>query len=191
KFILKPICENMKKFFKKHKFLLLTIFIFLFFMRDILLVNVVTPIRCEAWKGKEMETILTPNDWRILSRVDESLKGTKWVHYNTVYGEPEKDLFFIKNKDNYQPRMDFNSTMHSLISVNEKYPNLNLYYYVNPRTILGHDTFILYDQKLKRRILQYNLISGYYRLPFFGTINQVKCDDLGQDYFDLIESYLN
>ncbi|OZN25021.1 hypothetical protein CFY87_06720 [Actinobacillus seminis] len=143
------------------------------------------------WKGKEVEVFLTPQEWRSLSGVNESLKDTEWSSYSTIEGEPETDPFFIKNQGLYQSKMDFDNNRHSLISVNSKYPNLNFYAYLNPTTILGHNTYILYDQKLKSKILQYNRILGYYRMPFFGVIKRIECNDIGQGYFDLIENYLN
>ncbi|WP_236757374.1 hypothetical protein [Actinobacillus seminis] len=158
---------------------------------DWIAAEIITPFRCEMWKGKEVEVFLTPQEWRSLSGVNESLKDTEWSSYSTIEGEPETDPFFIKNQGLYQSKMDFDNNRHSLISVNSKYPNLNFYAYLNPTTILGHNTYILYDQKLKSKILQYNRILGYYRMPFFGVIKRIECNDIGQGYFDLIENYLN
>ncbi|HGO5810941.1 TPA: hypothetical protein ACK3JP_002399, partial [Mannheimia haemolytica] len=149
------------------------------------------PIRCKMWEGKEVEVFLTPEEWRALSGVNESLKDTEWVYYPTVEGEPEEEPFFIKNKGLYQPVMYFDGRKHYLSSINNKYPSLNIYVYKNPKEILGKDTYILYDQVLKMKIFQYNLIVGYHFLPFFGVINKIECNTIGQGYFDLIENYLN
>ncbi|MFY1028394.1 hypothetical protein ACE4RU_11990, partial [Actinobacillus seminis] len=65
------------------------------------------------------------------------------------------------------------------------------YVYINPTTILGHDTYILYDHKLKTKILQYNEILGYYEVPLFGGVNQILCNDFEQSPFALIKDYLN
>ncbi|SUU38475.1 Uncharacterised protein [Actinobacillus seminis] len=181
-------------FFKKHRiccYIFLTpLCLFLLCSYDWIAAEIITPFRCEMWKGKEVEVFLTPQEWRSLSGVNESLEDTEWPFYSTIEGEPETDPFFIKNQGLYQPKMDFYNNRHSLISVNSKYPNLNLYVYINPTTIFGHDTYILYDHKLKAKILQHNEIAGYYRVPFVGVSNRIACN-LDKKHYDLIESYLN
>ncbi|NBI14145.1 hypothetical protein GVX81_11280 [[Haemophilus] felis] len=143
------------------------------------------------WKGKEVEVFLTPEEWRKLSGVNESLKDTEWVHYPAIEEKAEKDPFFIKNKGVYQPVMYFNGDRHWLSEVNSKYPYLNIYKYIYPKKILGHDTFILYDQNLKKRIVQYNIIGGYFRNPFSGLAGSFDCNkNAMSDGLDLIEDYL-
>ncbi|NBI13548.1 hypothetical protein GVX81_07985 [[Haemophilus] felis] len=143
------------------------------------------------WKGKEVEVFLTPEEWRKLSGVNESLKDTEWVYYPTIEGEPEKDPFFIKNQGLYQPVMYFNGNKHSLSSVNNKYPYLNSYSYINPAKILGHNTFVLYDQHLKRTVVQYHFIAGYFRDPFSGLAGSFKCNENAiSEGSALIEDYL-
>lgn len=44
-----------------------------------------------------------------------------------------------------------------------KYPNLNIYSYIYPKTIFGQDTFILYDYRLNKIIMKYNFIAGYFK----------------------------
>ncbi|SUB33492.1 Uncharacterised protein [[Pasteurella] mairii] len=179
-------------FFKRHRiccYIFLTpLCLFLLCSYDWIAAEIITPFRCEMWKGKEVEVFLTPQEWRSLSGVNESLKDTQWVYYTS--NRAQTNPFFIKNQGLYQPKMDFDNNRHSLISVNSKYPNLNLYMYINPTTILGHDTYILYDHKLKAKILQHNEIAGYYRVPFVGVSNRIACN-LDQKHFDLIESHLN
>lgn len=143
------------------------------------------------WTGKEVEVFLTPEEWRKLSGVNESLKDTEWVYYPTIEGEPEKDPFFIKNQGLYQPVMYFNGNRHWLSEVNSKYPYLNIYTYIYPKKILGHDTYILYDQNLKKVILQYHLISGYFRNPLSGLAESFDCNKNAiSEGSDLVRDYL-
>lgn len=122
--------SRLKQHFRKHPcccvslaFLLLL----LLWLADLLLVQIITPFRCDMWKGKELEVFLTPEEWRKLSGVNESLKDTEWIHYPAIEGKAEKDPFFIKNKGVYHPVMYFNGDRHWLSEVNSKYPYLNIY----------------------------------------------------------------
>ncbi|MBF0785819.1 hypothetical protein E4T80_10130 [Muribacter muris] len=144
------------------------------------------------WEGKEVEIFLTPEEWRKLSGVKESLKDTEWIYYPTIEGEPEQEPFFIKNQGLYKPVMYFNGNEHSLSSVNSRYPNVNIYTYVYPETIFGHNTFILYDHKLEKVIVQYNDIAGYMISPLSGLADSYRCNNSHiSDGIELIEKYLN
>ncbi|AUI66238.1 MULTISPECIES: hypothetical protein [Glaesserella] len=186
------ILDKLKQHFIKHRFCYIALGLFLLIFHQMIIASIITPYRCDMWKGKEVEVFLTPEEWRKLSGVNESLKGTEWVYYPTIEGELEKDPFFIKNQGLYQPVMYFNGNRHTLSSINDKHPNLNIYVYIFPRTILGHDTFILYDYKLQKIILQYNLIGGYVRNPLSGLPESFDCNNNAMsDGLKLIESYLN
>lgn len=108
---------------------------------------IATLIRCKMWEGKEVDVFLTPEEWRKLSGVNESLKNTEWIHYPITEGKAEKNLFYKKSRV-YQREMNFNGNRHFLNSVNSKYPYLNKYTYINTTKMFGHNTFILYDKKL-------------------------------------------
>ncbi|NBI14125.1 hypothetical protein GVX81_11150 [[Haemophilus] felis] len=129
------------------------------------------------WEGKEVEVFLTPEEWRKLSGVNESLKDTEWIYYPIIEGKAEKDPFFIKNQGSYQPVMYFNGDKHDLDKINNKYPYLNLYSYINPTKAFGHNTFILYDQKLKKSIAQYNEIEGYFETNIFVFSGRFQCNE--------------
>lgn len=125
--------SKLKQHVLKHPccYTFLTIsFLLLLLLHDMFLAQIITPYRCNIWKGKEVEVFLTPEEWRKLSGVNESLKGTEWVYYPTIEGEPEKDPFFIRNQGLYQPIMYFDEHRHYLSSINNKYPNLNIYVYI-------------------------------------------------------------
>ncbi|QGM81715.1 hypothetical protein A6A10_07905 [Otariodibacter oris] len=162
------------------------------YLHDIFLAKIITPFRCEMWEGKEVEVFLTPEEWRKLSGVNESLKDTEWVYYPTIEGQPEKDPFFIKNQGLYQPVMYFNGNKHYLISVNNKYPYLNSYSYINPTTIFGHNTYVLYDNKLKKEVFQYHSIAGYYTNPLSGLADNFACNEnYFSDFDKLLQNYLH
>ncbi|QTM01987.1 hypothetical protein GM698_01210 [Mannheimia sp. ZY171111] len=142
------------------------------------------------WEGKEVEVFLTPEEWRTLSGVNESLKDTEWIYYSTVEGKSEKDPFFIKNQGLYQPEMNFNGNRHFLFTVNSKYPYLNQYIYINTTKMFGHNTFILYDHKLQKIIVQYNYITGYPKSPFFS--GRIPCNENSISESDeLLDTYLH
>lgn len=173
---------------------LLILFLILYLYRFIILAEIATPIRCQMWKGKEVEVFMTPEAWRKMTNVEESLKGTQWLYYPTIEGEEEKEPFFIKNKGLYKPIMYFNNNKHYLLSVNNKYPNLNVYTYINPKMHFGHDTDILYDQNLNKIIVTYHQIRGYSTNFLSGTAEHVSCKDRTHPYNDsykLLERYLN
>lgn len=56
---------------------------------------------------------------------------------------------------------------------------------------MGHDTFILYDKKLEKIIVQYNMIGGYFQNPLSGLPEVVACNknDI-REGSDLIRNYL-
>lgn len=43
--------------------------------------------------GQRVDVFLTPEEWRKLSGVNESLKNTEWIHYPITEGKAEKNLF--------------------------------------------------------------------------------------------------
>ncbi|MDY5847080.1 hypothetical protein [Actinobacillus porcinus] len=192
------ICNKLKQHFSKHPCCCIALLIpfipyilWVSFFYDMILAEIITPYRCDMWKGKEVEVFLTPEEWRKLSGVNESLKGTEWVYYPTIEGEPETDPFFIKNQGLYQQVMYFDEHRHYLSSINNKYPNLNIYVYIYPKTIFGHDTYILYDQKIKKIILQYHLIGGYFNNPFSGLSESFDCNENAiSNGLEFIKSYL-
>ncbi|QLB45307.1 hypothetical protein HV561_05830 [Mannheimia pernigra] len=142
------------------------------------------------WEGKEVEVFLTPEEWRTLSGVNESLKDTEWIYYSTVEGKSEKDPFFIKNQGLYQPEMNFNGNRHFLFAVNSKYPYLNQYIHINTTKMFGHNTFILYDQKLQKIIVQYNETEVYPKTPFFS--GRIPCNENSISESDeLLDTYLH
>ena len=159
--------SKLKQHFLKHQFCYISLGLFLFLFHQMIIMPIASPIRCKMWEGKEVEIFLPPQEWRNLSGVNESLKDTEWIHYPITEGKTEKDPFFIKNQGVYQPEMYFNGNKHFLSSVNSKYPYLNKYTYINTTKLFGHNTFVLYDQKLQKIIVQYNEIEGYPKNPFF------------------------
>ncbi|MGQ0285951.1 hypothetical protein ACT2CV_01920 [Pasteurellaceae bacterium 22721_9_1] len=190
------IWDKLKQHVSKHPYcyiFLMSPFLLLFLcFYDLFFARIITPFRCDMWKGKEVEVFLTPEEWRKLSGVSESLKDTEWIYYPTLEGEPETDPFFIKNQGLYQPTMSFNGNKHDLRTVNSKYPYLNIYKYIYPRTIFGHNTFVLYDQNLKKVIVQYHLIAGYFRNPLSGLAESFKCNENDMsEGSDLMDNYLN
>lgn len=86
--------------------------------------------------------------------------------------------------------MYFDNNEHFLVFVNEKYPNLNIYRYINPRKNFGHDTYVLYDQVLKKVIAKYHRVSGYSISHLSGLAIRVACEN-EQDPYKILESYLN
>ncbi|SUU38466.1 Uncharacterised protein [Actinobacillus seminis] len=180
-------------FFKKHRiccYVFLTpLCLFLLCSYDLIVAEIITPFRCEMWKGKEVEVFLTPQEWRSLSGVNESLKDTEWIYYSS--NRAKTDPFFIKNQGVYQPIMYINEKKHWLSSVNSKYPNLNIYSYIYPKTILGQDTFILYDYRLNKIIMKYNFIAGYFKSPLTGLAQRVYCDNEFLDVYSVLKNYLN
>lgn len=193
------ICNKLKQHFSKHPCCCIALLIpfipyilWVSFFYDMILAEIITPYRCDMWKGKEVEVFLTPEEWRKLSGVNESLKGTEWVYYPTIEGEPETDPFFIKNQGLYQQVMYFDGNRHFLSSINDKYPNLNIYMYIYTKKILGHNTFVLYDSKLEQKIIQYNIIKGYFRNPLSGLPESFDCNkNEMSNASKLIENYLN
>ncbi|MDO4698421.1 MAG: hypothetical protein Q4A60_07090 [Pasteurellaceae bacterium] len=180
-----------QSFHRCHKccyFSLIPLFLLFLCFHDMLLVHIITPYRCDMWKGKEVEVFLTPEEWQKLSGVNESLKDTEWIHYTKRAGETKS--FFIENQGQYQSEINLDGITYSLMSVNNKHPNLNLYYYTNPSAILGKDISLLYDHNLREKVVQYNSIIGYYTLPFFGVNKHIECDHFEQDPFNLIKNYL-
>lgn len=179
----------MKKFIhflKKHKCCAVIVSILFYFNWDTLLAEIATPIRCKMWEGREFETFLTPEEWRKISGVEESLKKTKWVNYS------EEDLFFIKSKEKYNPSMYIDNNEYDLFIVNNKYPNLNIYIYIYTKNYLGHNVAMLYDQKLNVIIARYNNIVGYSRSKLFGVVGQKNCNNKEfSDSFDFLMNYLN
>ncbi|MDO4698428.1 MAG: hypothetical protein Q4A60_07125 [Pasteurellaceae bacterium] len=172
--------------------LLIPLFLLFLCFYDMLLVHIITPYRCDMWKGKEVDVFLTPEEWRKLSGINESLKDTNWVYYPKTEGKAEQNPFFIKHQGTYQPVMYFNGNKHYLDEVNNKYPHLNSYSYINPTTVFGHNTFILYDQNLKQVILQYHLIAGYFTSPLSGLADSIKCNTNAiSEGSELIRNYLN
>ncbi|HDL5444475.1 TPA: hypothetical protein ACU207_002374 [Mannheimia haemolytica] len=167
--------SKLKQHFLKHRFCYISLGLFLFAFHQMIIALIATPIRCKMWEGKEVEVFLTPEEWRTLSGVNESLKDTEWIHYPITEGKAEKEPFFIKNKGLYQPEMNFNGNKHFLISVNSKYPYLNQYTYINNTNMFGYNTFILYDQKLQKIIVQYNEIEVYPKTPFFS--GRIPCNE--------------
>lgn len=179
----------MKKFIhflKKHKCCAVIVSILFYFNWDTLLAEIATPIRCKMWEGREFETFLTPEEWRKISGVDHSLKGIEWIDYSST------DPFFKKNEKLFQPIMLLDGKKNELYLVNKNYLYLNIYIYVNPRNYLGHDTYILYDHKLKKMIVRYNRISGYSISKLFGSIgiNSCKNNSIASPILYL-QNYLN
>lgn len=63
--------------------------------------------------------------------------------------------------------------------------------YIYPKTIFGHDTYILYDQKIKKIILQYHLIGGYFNNHFSGLSESFDCNENAiSNGLEFIKSYL-
>lgn len=193
------ICNKLKQHFSKHPCCCIALLIpfipyilWVSFFYDMILAEIITPYRCDMWKGKEVEVFLTPEEWRKLSGVNESLKGTEWVYYPTIEGEPEKEPFFIKNQGLYQAVMYFDGNKHFLGEVNRKYPYLNIYVYINPNKIFGHNTFVLYDHNLKQVIVKYHLIAGYFMTPISGVPERFECNENDiSEGSDLMNDYLN
>ena len=184
--------SKLKQHFLKHRFCYISLGLFLFAFHQMIIALIATPIRCKMWEGKEVEVFLTPEEWRNLSGVNESLKGIEWVYYPTVEGEPEEEPFFIKNKGLYQPIMYFDRNKHFLSEVNSKYPYLNIYVYITPKKIFGHNTFVLYDHNLKQVIVKYHLIAGYFMTPISGVPEKFECNENDiSEGSDLMNDYLN
>lgn len=182
--------SKLKQHFLKHRFCYISLGLFLFAFHQMIIALIATPIRCKMWEGKEVDVFLTPEEWRKLSGVNESLKDTEWIYYPITEGKAEKDPFFIKNQGLYQPEMDFNGNKHFLIAVNSKYPYLNKYTYINTTKMFGHNTFILYDQKLQKIIVQYNDIEGYLKNHFFS--GRFPCNENSiSESNKLLKTYLN
>lgn len=190
----------MKKFvtfLKQHKICLSVIAFIIFICREFLIfeveyafVNIVTPIRCQQWAGKELEVFLTPEEWRKEAGIQEPLENTKWLHYS-LNGENKE--FFIKNNGYYKSKMFFDNKEYWLLSVNEKYPNLNLYLYINPKNYFGYEGKVLYDQTLNKIIARHNTILGYVQNRVFeGGSKRINCKgNIRVSPIDLLESYLN
>ncbi|WP_238336826.1 hypothetical protein [Mannheimia pernigra] len=182
--------SKLKLHFLKHRFCYISLGLFLFAFHQMIIALIATPIRCKMWEGKEVEVFLTPEEWRTLSGVNESLKDTEWIYYSTVEGKSEKDPFFIKNQGLYQPEMNFNGNRHFLFAVNSKYPYLNQYIHINTTKMFGHNTFILYDQKLQKIIVQYNETEVYPKTPFFS--GRIPCNENSISESDeLLDTYLH
>lgn len=182
----------MKKFvtfLKRHKICLGVIAFFIFLCKGFLLfwvkyafVNIVTPIRCQQWAGKELEVFLTPEEWRKEAGVQESLKDTKWIYYYL----DEED----KTNDNF--KMLWNDKEHWLLSFNEKYPNLKIYTYIDKRILLGRNSVLLYDQNLDKLIMKYNEVVGYVTGPINGFSVKISCKNNSRFILsEISENYLN
>lgn len=85
--------SKLKLHFLKHRFCYISLGLFLFVFHQMIIALIATPIRCKMWEGKEVEVFLTPEEWRTLSGVNESLKDTEWIHYPITEGKAEKELF--------------------------------------------------------------------------------------------------
>lgn len=91
---------------------------------------IATPIRCKMWEGKEIEVFLTPEEWRKLSGVNESLKDTEWIPYPILESRFIDTPFLVQNRNSYQTRVNFYGKEHKLRAINNKYPNINIYSYI-------------------------------------------------------------
>lgn len=183
------LLDKLKQNFFKHRFCYIFLGLFLSVFLQMIIVLVVTPIRCKMWEGKEIEVFLTPKEWRELSGVSELLKDTKWISYPILESKFIDTPFLIKNRNLYQPRMNFYGKEHRLRAINNKYPNINIYSYIYPENILGHNTFILYDKNLEKIIVQYNMILGSYENNILSGNFYCKENGVAEAY-NLLENYL-
>lgn len=181
--------SKLKQHFLKHRFCYISLGIFLFLFHQMIIMLIATPIRCKMWEGKEIEVFLTPEEWRKLSGVNESLKDTEWIPYPILESRFIDTPFLVQNRNSYQTRVHFYGKEHKLRAINNKYPNINIYSYIYPKNILGRNTFILYDNNIKKKIVQYNMIFGHGNNIFFSGQFYCKEDGIAQAY-KLLENFL-